>query len=121
MNAGSGGPADALSAGPQRSLSFLSRGRVERYRWTLVFALTGVAGILLRVFMYRSATAIPNSDEAVDGLMVRHFVHGHLAVFVWDRSYGGTQELLLAVPWFAIAGSSWFALRIVPDVLSFSR
>jgi hypothetical protein len=92
--------------------------RIARARWTIFFALSGVAGVVLRVYCYRSATANPNSDEAVDGLMVRHFVHGHLAVFVWDRSYGGTQELLLAAPGFAIFGSSWFALRIVPDVLS---
>jgi hypothetical protein len=93
--------------------------KISRYRWTIVFALTGVTGLALRIFCYRTATAIPNSDEAVDGLMVRHFLHGHLAVFVWDRSYGGTQELLLAVPGFALFGSSWFALRIVPDILSF--
>jgi hypothetical protein len=92
--------------------------KISRYRWTIAFALTGITGVVLRVFMYRSATAIPNSDEALSGVMVRHFVHGHLSVFIWGASYGGTQELLLTVPWFAIAGSSWFALRIVPDVLS---
>ncbi len=92
--------------------------KISRYRWSIAFTLTGIIGLALRIFCYRSATAIPNSDEAVDGLMVRHFLHGHLAVFVWDRPYGGTQELLLAVPGFALFGSSWFALRIVPEALS---
>ena len=118
MTSRGGEPFAGVSAKPFRPLSFASRDGIARHRWAILFALTGIAGVVLRVFMYRSSTSIPSSDEAVGGLMVRHFVHGQFTVFIWGASYGGTQELLLTVPWFAIAGSSWFALRIIPDALS---
>ncbi len=118
MTSGGGEPFAGVSAKPFRPLSFASRDGIARHRWAILFALTGIAGVVLRVFMYRTSMSIPSSDEAIGGLMVRHFVHGQFTVFIWGASYGGTQELLLTVPWFAIAGSSWFALRFVPDALS---
>lgn len=83
-----------------------------------MFALAGVVGIVLRVWVYRSALGIPDSDEAVVGLMVRHFMHGEMTTFFWGQAYGGSQEVLLTVPVFFIAGSSWLSLRIVPIILS---
>ena len=51
--------------------------------------------------------------------MVRHVIdRGELTAFYWGQAYGGTQEVLLTAPLFAIAGSSWLALRLVPIVLS---
>ena len=44
------------------------RGRAGR----VTLALTGAAGIALRVWTYRSASGVPDSDEAVVGLMARH-------------------------------------------------
>ena len=69
---------------------------------------------MLRIWVYRSALGIPNSDEAVIGLMARHVIDGEFTTFFWGESYGGSQEALLAVPGFLIAGSGWLALRIVP-------
>ena len=80
--------------------------------------LAGLAGLVLRVWVYRAALGIPDSDEAVMGLMVRHAQHGELSTFFWGQPYGGTQEVLLTVPVFLLAGSSLLALRIVPIVLS---
>jgi hypothetical protein len=86
-------------------------------RWKLAFALTAVAGIVLRVWIYRSALGIPNSDEAVLGLMAIGAEHGHLTAFFWGQSYGGSQEALLTVPLFWVFGPSWLALRVVPIAL----
>src|SRR5947207_15338392 len=72
----------------------------------------------MRVWMYRSVAGTPNADEAVVGLMTRHAVHGELTTFYWGQAYGGSQEVLLTVPVFLIAGSSWLALRLVPIVLT---
>jgi hypothetical protein len=78
-----------------------------------------LAGIGLRVWAYRAELGVPNSDEAVVGLMVRHIVHhGELTTFYWGQAYGGSQEALLTAPLFLVAGSSWLALRLVPIVLS---
>jgi hypothetical protein len=60
----------------------------------------------------------PNADEAVVGLMARHAAHGQLTAFYWGQAYGGTQEVLLTVPAFWIAGSSWLLLRLVPIALT---
>jgi 4-amino-4-deoxy-L-arabinose transferase-like glycosyltransferase len=87
-------------------------------RWGLLLSAVAIAGIALRVWVYRSKLGIPNSDEAVMGLMARHVLHGQFTVFFWGASYGGPLEALLAVPGLAIAGSSWLALRLVPLALS---
>jgi hypothetical protein len=87
-------------------------------RWGLLVAAAGVAGIALRVWVHRSALGVPDSDEAVVGLMVRHAAHGDLTTFFWGQAYGGSQEVLLTVPLFWVAGSGWVALRLVPIALS---
>lgn len=83
----------------------------------LLIALAAAAGIALRVWVHRSALGIPDSDEAVVGLMVIHALDGELATFFWGQSYGGSQEVLLTVPVFWTAGSGWLALRLVPIAL----
>ncbi len=85
--------------------------------WILV-AFTVIAGGLVKIWVYRSPLTIMNGDEALDGTMVRHFLHGDLTVFVWARPYGGTQELILSVPVFWLTGTSVLGLRVVPIVLS---
>jgi Dolichyl-phosphate-mannose-protein mannosyltransferase len=92
--------------------------RAGTLRWGVLFALAAAAGIALRVWVHRSALGIPDSDEAVVGLMVDHALHGELTTFFWGQAYGGSQEALLTAPVFWIAGSSWFTLRLVPVALS---
>lgn len=86
--------------------------------WAVALGLAAVVGALLRVYVYRSTLGLPNSDEAVVGLMTLHALHGHLTTFYWGNSFGGPQEALLTVPLFATFGSGWLVLRIVPIVLS---
>jgi hypothetical protein len=99
-------------------LQHASLRRLALTRWGALFVLTGAAGIALRVWTYRSPLTIPNSDEALVGLMVRHAQHGEFSTFFWGRAYGGTQEVLLAVPGFWMFGTSLLALRMVPILLS---
>jgi hypothetical protein len=82
--------------------------------WPVALVLVGIAGIAFRVFAYRAMIGIPNSDEAVLGLMARHVLHGDFTAFVWGQAYGGPQEIYLAVPGFLLFGSSWLALRVAP-------
>jgi hypothetical protein len=92
--------------------------RLALSRWGVTFALTGVAGIALRIWVYRSALGTPNADEAVVGLMTRHVVDGEFTTFYWGQAYGGSQEAILTAPVFLVVGSSWLALRMIPIVLS---
>lgn len=87
-------------------------------RWKVLLTLVGAAGVALRIWVHRSALGIPDSDEAVVGLMVDHAMHGDLTTFFWGQAYGGSQEALLTVPVFWLAGSSWLTLRLVPIALS---
>jgi hypothetical protein len=100
-------PAPALRLRPVASL-----------RWGLLFGVAAVGGIALRVWVHRSALGVPDSDEAVVGLMVSHAQRGDVTTFFWGQAYGGSQEALLTVPLFWVAGSSWVALRLVPIALS---
>ena len=83
------------------------RSRALTLRWWLLFAVAATAGVALRVWVHRSALGIPDSDEAVVGLMVDHAMRGELATFFWGQAYGGSQEVLLTTPVFWLAGSSW--------------
>jgi hypothetical protein len=93
-------------------------GRLAVSRWAVLVGVTFVAGVVLRVWLYRSNLGIPNSDEAVFGLMAMHAMHGEFTTFLWGQAYGGSQEALLAVPLFAVFGPSWIALRMVSFVLT---
>ena len=88
------------------------------WRWGLLVALAGVAGVVLRVWVHRSALGVPDSDEAVVGLMARHASGGELTTYFWGQAYGGSQEVLATVPLFWVAGSGWVTLRLVPVAIS---
>ena len=98
--------------------SLLSQGLRRPAVGSLLIALAGVAGLALRIWVYRSAVGIPDSDESVVGLMVRHALHGQLTTFYWGQPYGGSQEVLLTVPVFLVSGTSLLGLRLVPIFLS---
>jgi 4-amino-4-deoxy-L-arabinose transferase-like glycosyltransferase len=83
-----------------------------------VFAAAGAAlAAALRVWTLASPIGGLDADEAVWGLMTRHALEGELAVFFWGQAYGGTHEVLLSIPVFALAGSSAAAVRVVPLAL----
>src|SRR6266536_3928616 len=81
--------------------------------------VTGIAvGLAVRVWVLRTpAIGYLDSDEAVPGLMARHFLHGELSTFYWGQSYGGTPEVTLLAAVFLVAGSSALTLRLVPMML----
>jgi hypothetical protein len=86
-------------------------------RWAAVIGVVAAAGIAMRVYVWRSTLGIPDSDEAVVGLMARHAAQGHFTVFFWGQSYGGSQEAILAAPLVWLFGDSWTAIRVVPIAL----
>jgi hypothetical protein len=76
-----------------------------------------VAAVALRVWVLASPIGALDADEAVWGLMARHFQDGELATFFWGQNYGGTQEALLTALVFFVTGTGTLALRIVPIAL----
>jgi 4-amino-4-deoxy-L-arabinose transferase-like glycosyltransferase len=92
--------------------------RLAVSRWGILVVAAGVAGLVFRIWIYRSILNVPSSDEALVGLWAIHASHGDFTTFFWGLHYGGTQEALLAVPLFLVFGPSWIALRIIPILLT---
>ena len=91
--------------------------RMRRASWSLwgvTLVLVGLTGAVLRLWVYQSPLGIPDSDEAVVGLMARYILHGSFTTFFWGQPYGGSQEALLTAPAFLLFGSSWLVLRLIP-------
>jgi len=90
-------------------------GSGRRSRWTLALVLLGLIGaVWLRVWILAGPLGAVDQDEAVSGLMARHFLHGDLSVFFWGQNYGGSQEAMASAVSFALLGANGMALKVVP-------
>ena len=105
---------------PNGGVAAPARARPALGRLLLVgaLALGAVVGVVLRLIVWLSPLGQYESDEAVWGLMARHALDGELSAFFWGQAYGGTLEVLLTAAVFAVAGSGWIALRLVPIALT---
>ena len=92
--------------------------RLTLTRWAVLYGIAAAAGIVLRIWWFRSNLSIPNSDESVVGLMVLHAEHGDVSGFFWGSPYSGPQEVLASVPFFVLFGANYYALRVVPILLT---
>jgi len=54
-----------------------------------------------------------DSDEAVEGLMARHVLHGELPAFFWGQAFKGVPEVYASAGAFAVFGPSVFVLKSV--------
>lgn len=89
-----------------------------RSRSSVALVSAGVAaGLLARFVVLHSQLGTIDSDEAVVGLMARHFARGDVRAFYWGQPYGGTLEPALAATGFRLLGSSATALKAVPMAL----
>ncbi len=79
--------------------------------WAL--GLIVVVGLALRLWLLNSPLGVVDSDEAVGGLIARHFLDGEIAVFLWGNAWGGTLEALVTAGLFAVVGSSVAAMKLV--------
>lgn len=89
----------------------------SRRRLALV-GTVAAAGIALRLWVHRSELGVPDSDEAVVGLMALRLLEGEWTTFFWGQGFGGSQEAMLTAPLLWVAGPSWAALRAVPVLLT---
>ena len=80
-------------------------------------ALAAAVGLTTRLVVLHSSLGTLDSDEAVVGLMARHFARGDFRAFYWGQPYGGTIEPALAALVMRLVGSSSAALKAVPLTL----
>jgi hypothetical protein len=93
----------------------------ERRLLQLVLGTAIVAGVALRAWLLSNSLGTLDADEAVWGLMARHVLDGELTTFYWGQPYGGTLEVFLTAPVFAVLGSSTLALKLVDGARVRSR
>jgi hypothetical protein len=74
-----------------------------------------VVGVALRAWFFFHQPI--NSDEAVAGLMARHFLQGHANAFFWGQPFGGVEPYTVA-GLFALGGQSAQTLTLTPILLS---
>ncbi len=78
-----------------------------------VMAILVVGAVVLRFWLaFGRLGRIPNSDEAVVGLMALHVLRHHeFRAFYWGQPYGGSLESILVAPFVAIFGTTTLGLR----------
>ncbi len=84
--------------------------------WLVVLVV--VVGLAIRFWVLASPFGEVDSDEAVVGLMARHFLDGRVDTFFWGSNYGGTLDQMLTAGVFAVVGSSVLALKLVQVFLA---
>lgn len=90
------------SAGASRGLYAVS---------ATVVALTG---LIIRLWIHTMPVGRVNSDEAIAGLMARHFARGEWTTFYWGQSYAGSLEMVVTGAIMKVTGSDVFGFYAVP-------
>ncbi|MDQ3978617.1 MAG: glycosyltransferase family 39 protein [Actinomycetota bacterium] len=101
-----------------RAESLSPEGEPFDRRIRLVVLAAVVLGTVLRVWLVLSPLGPYDSDEAVAGLMGRHFLDGEFRAFYWGQPYGGTHEAALLALLFAMGTPVRLAMEGVPIALS---
>jgi len=82
----------------------------KRQLLALTFAILAVLARLPFLLTHKIAF---DSDEAVEGLMARHLLHGEFPAFLWGQAFKGVPEVYAAAGAFALFGSSVTVLKSV--------
>lgn len=77
----------------------------------------GIASTILKVALLVADVVPFNSDEAIVGLMARHFLQGNWTAFFYGQAYMGTLDTSLVAGAFALFGPQVVLIRIVQMVL----
>jgi hypothetical protein len=97
-------------------------GAVDRV-WAQTSFIWGIVGVLMiaavvRWQMVLHAYLVPNSDQAIVGLMARHIVAGERPVFYWGQSYNGPAEAYLTAFLYHLGANGYSALHVAPILFS---
>ena len=90
--------------------------RRERFYLPLLFCL--LLAIVVRVWLVIHTQGFIDGDEALVGIQAEHILRGEFPVYYYNQPYMGSLEAYLMAILFAIMGSSVWALRAEPILLS---
>jgi hypothetical protein len=83
---------------------------MSRYLWSMLFAALAITARLPFLVSHKIAF---DADEAVEGLMARHVLHGEFPAFFWGQAFKGVPEVYAAAGAFAFFGPSVTVLKSV--------
>ena len=82
--------------------------------WMIVIVLSS---ILLKVALLLVDVIPFNADEAIVGLLARHFLRGEWQIFFYGQAYMGTLDASLVAAVFALFGPHVILIRVVQILL----
>jgi len=88
----------------------------RRPRAPLLLAIA--LGLLVRIALLIRTQAMIDGDEAVVGIQAQNILQGARPVYFYGQAYMGSLEAYFAAGFFALFGSSAWALRALPIALS---
>src|SRR5689334_1498833 len=74
--------------------------------------------LVIRVWLIIYTRGFIDADEALVGVQAQHILQGERPVYYYGQPYMGSLEAYLLAGMFALVGSSVWALRAVPTLLS---
>ena len=88
----------------------------RRWNWPVLCSL--LIALLLRLWLVAHAGGVVNGDEALVGIQAQHILRGERPIYFYGQVYMGSLEAYLIALLFALFGSSAWALRAEPIILS---
>ncbi|MBA4394774.1 MAG: hypothetical protein C0407_14585, partial [Desulfobacca sp.] len=83
---------------------------------TFYFLIILTAGLIVR---FLPISSLPfDSDQAIVGLMAKHFSQGEFSLLYYGDSYGGMLEPVLTSVFFHLFGMDRFVLHLIPFLIS---
>lgn len=102
---------------PARTVEHSRRARRYMSLASSLWVCLAVA-LLARVFLLVHTQGVIDGDEALVGIQAQHILRGEWPVYFYGQPYMGSLEAYLVALVFAVFGSSVWALRAVPILLS---
>jgi 4-amino-4-deoxy-L-arabinose transferase-like glycosyltransferase len=89
----------------------------KKIPFILILLGIGLTSVILKAALLIADVVPFNSDEAIVGLMARHFLVGEWDVFFYGQAYMGTLDASLVAVAFSLFGPQIFWIRIVQLIL----
>ena len=94
----------------------------QRKHWSTVLRsplwLCLLLAIVVRIVLIVHTNGVIDGDEALVGIQAQHILRGEHPIYFYGIPYFGSLEAYLVALVFALAGSSAWALRAEPTILS---
>jgi len=85
---------------------------------TPIFVALLVAGLVLRVLVYRTTWSQPDGDQTMGMLMAYRASQGHLSLIFWGGNYGGALISWIEAPLVSLFGLQTWVFTVVDSGLT---